>query len=247
MNKASDYLLATRHPWPCLVFLFPWLLVYEAGILWLGGTQPYALRNGADTWLRWLLEAFGLHQLYWAPALIVVVFTGWSWLRRGDRPGDVFNVWVGMTVESGVFALGLWGLSRGLGPMLHEFGIQLTVAAPLAAPPRVEAAAQVLTFVGAGIYEEVLFRLLLFTGLLWLLRQIHLPPLIPAFLATMVSALLFSFAHHVGPGGERFDGYVFLFRTVAGMYFALLYLSRGFGVAVGAHACYDVLVGAQVE
>jgi hypothetical protein len=37
--------------------------------------------------------------------------------------------------------------------------------------------------------------------------------------------------------------YVFLFRTMAGVYFALLFQFRGFAVAAGAHACYDVLVG----
>ena len=43
---------------------------YEVGVLWLGGTQPDTVRNGADTWLRWGLESFGLQQLYWAPAQV---------------------------------------------------------------------------------------------------------------------------------------------------------------------------------
>lgn len=237
MNKT--YLRATRHPWPCLVFLLPWLLLYEAGVLWLGGTRPEGLRNGADAWLRGWLEALGLYQLVWPPALILLVFIGWSWLRRGDRPGDLFNVWMGMAIESGVFAFGLWLLSRGLGPALDRLGM------PLAVLPR-PAPAHVLTFVGAGIYEELLFRLILFSGLYYLLKQLPLPALAPALVATAVSALLFAAAHHVGPGGERFDRYVFLFRTVAGFYFALLYQLRGFGVAVGTHVCYDVLVGVQV-
>jgi hypothetical protein len=38
----------------------------------------------------------------------------------------------------------------------------------------------------------------------------------------------------------------FVFRTVAGLYFTLLFVLRGFGVAVGAHAGYDVLVGVSV-
>ena len=62
-------------------------------------------------------------------------------------------------------------------------------------------------------------------------------------IAAVVSALLFSAAHHVGPYGEKMNSYVFLFRTMAGVYFALLFQFRGFAVAAGAHACYDVLVG----
>ena len=83
MQRATGgYLAATRHPWPCLLFLLPLLAAYEAGVYWLGGTQPEALRNGADTWLHWGLEAFGLSQLYWPPVLIALVFLVWSWKRR---------------------------------------------------------------------------------------------------------------------------------------------------------------------
>ena len=65
--------------------------------------------------------------------------------------------------------------------------------------------------------------------------------------SVLTSALLFSAAHHVGPYGEAFNHSVFLFRTLAGLYFALLYQLRGFGIAVGTHTCYDVLVGVVVH
>jgi membrane protease YdiL (CAAX protease family) len=64
-----------------------------------------------------------------------------------------------------------------------------------------------------------------------------------AWLAAISSAVLFAAAHHFGRGGEPWDGYVFSFRSLAGMYFAALFHLRGFGIAVGAHAGYDVLVG----
>jgi hypothetical protein len=233
----GGYLAATRHPWPCLWFLFPLLVAYEAGVLWLGGAGPETLRNGADTWLRWGLEAFGLHQLYWAPVLVVVVFLGWSWLRLWDRPVRLFGVCAGMVFESVALALGLWGLNDGLGPLLDRLGIRMSVAA------EGKTLGQMVTFVGAGIYEEVLFRLVLFFVLGLLLRQIGVPRLLAALLTTAASALLFAAAHHVGPYGEPFDIRTFFFRTLAGCYFALIYLLRGFGVAVGSHACYDVLVG----
>jgi membrane protease YdiL (CAAX protease family) len=247
------------------------LAAYEAGVLWLGGAQPEGLRNGADTWLRWGLERFGLPQFYCAPALIIVVFLGWSLLRWYDRPGRVRVVGMGMAVESVVFALGLWALSCQLQPLLDGLGIRLRT--PGQNPYKPEAPAkgsacfagasglgevcpgvlntglhskgirQIVTFVGAGIYEEVLFRLLLFFGLGCLLRLIGFSTLLSALFCTLASAFLFSAAHHIGPYGEAFDRYVFLFRSLAGFYFALLYQFRGFGIAVGSHACYDVLVG----
>jgi hypothetical protein len=57
-----------------------------------------------------------------------------------------------------------------------------------------------------------------------------------------VSAVLFSTAHHVGPYGQAYSNYLFVFRLAAGLYFALLFELRGFGVVVGAHACYNVMV-----
>jgi membrane protease YdiL (CAAX protease family) len=234
-----SYLGATRHPWPCLLFVLPLLLAYEVGVIWLGGTQPDALRNGADAWLRWGLETFGLSQLYGAPALVALFFLGWSWLRFGDRPDDPVGVLAGMAVESAAFALGLWGLSRAMEPLLSRPGPQAAGGVPSE-----ELIGRVITFLGAGIYEEVLFRLLIFSGLARLLRHLELPrgPALP--LAAGASAALFAAAHHVGPYGEPFHNGVFLFRTLAGLYFAALYRFRGFGVAAGAHAGYDVLVGA---
>jgi len=240
-NKKGSYLAATRHPWPCLMFLLPLLLAYEGGLVAMGGPRPQALRTGADTWLHWGLELFGLHHLYWTPAFIVLVLLGWTWLRRGDRPGDLFGVCTAMAIESMILALGLCGISRGLGPFLDAFGIKLAYPAGPDA-----AVARVVTFVGAGIYEEMLFRLLLFTGLAWVLKLTEMPRLAAVGLAAAGSALLFSAAHHAGAYGEPFDAYTFLFRTVAGLYFTLVYQLRGFGVAVGAHAFYDVVVGVMV-
>jgi hypothetical protein len=238
MSAESGYLAATRHPWPCLLFLLPLLLAYESGVVWLGGTHPDILRSGADTWMRWGLEVFGLGQLYGLPILLMLVFVTWSWLRRGDRPPDLAGIWLGMALESMALALLLWGLSRGLRPVLNLLEVPLAWA-PSSLP-------DLISFVGAGIYEEVLFRLLLFSALFGLLRLALAPWVLAFTVAATASALLFAGAHHFGPFGEEFDSYVFLFRSLAGVYFAALYQARGFGVAVGTHACYDVLVGVVV-
>jgi hypothetical protein len=237
-RDTNDYLSATKHPWPCLWFLLPLLVAYESGIFWLGGPHSEAIRNGADTWLHWGLDTFGFHELYWGPVLIAALFLAWSWWRLGDRPFDLMGICLGMAIESVIFALGLWGLSRELSPLLESFGVNLNTT-PQADP----AMAQMITFVGAGIYEEVLFRLLLFSGLVWLLKQINVAGAIAVVMAATGSALLFAGAHHFGPYGEKYDAYIFVFRTVAGIYFALLFRLRGFGITVGAHALYDVLVG----
>jgi hypothetical protein len=250
MSRPPSYLWATRHPWPCFFFIFPLLIAYEAGVLLLGGAQPELLRNGADHWLRLALAEVGLPFFWVPPLLLTLVFVCWNFRRRDDRPWDLAGTLSGMVLESVVFALGLWGMSRALAPLLERLGVELALALPgqLGGPPAQPAAAgetgfrQAVTYLGAGIYEEAIFRLLLFSALVALCRAVELPRLAAIALAAAGSAAVFSAAHHVGPYGQPYSNYLFLFRLGAGLYFALLYQLRGIGIAVGAHACYNVMV-----
>src|SRR5207248_11537130 len=112
------YLKETRHPWPCFLFLLPLLVAYEAGVYYLGGAHPEALRNGADGWLRQGLAGLGLRHHLWAPGVLLSVLGLWNWRHSRDRPADLVGVLSGMGIESVAFALGLWGVSRALGPLV---------------------------------------------------------------------------------------------------------------------------------
>jgi membrane protease YdiL (CAAX protease family) len=59
----------------------------------------------------------------------------------------------------------------------------------------------------------------------------------------LLSSLLFAVAHYVGPYGDVPRWPSFLFRTLAGIFFAVVFLYRGFGIAAGSHAAYDILLG----
>lgn len=238
MQNSSGYWSATCHPWPSLLFVLPLLAVYEAGVVFLDGPRGDLIRNGADSFLRWLLEASGFQQFFWAPVLLLAGLTAWNWSRWHDRPRDLLGVCSGMALESVCFALLLWALGKELGPLLHRLGVPLNV-------PRMPTGyVYLVAFIGAGIYEEVLFRLGLLCGLVWLLDLANAPRRFTIVPATLASALAFAGVHHLGQSGEPFDGFVFLFRTLAGCYFSALFLCRGLGIAVGTHAVYDIIVGA---
>ena len=234
----SSYLAATRHPWAAFLFVVPLLAAYEAGVVWLGGADPSRLRNGADGWVRVQLGLLGLAHHLIAPAAVALLLLLRAWWRWSDRPVEPVPVWFGQVFESGLFAVVLWQLGQNFGALADRAGVRLDVTV------QTGQAARVLTFIGAGIYEEVIFRLGLFGGLCLILRIAHVPPLIGVPLAAAAAATAFAAAHHLVPGGEPPDRSVFIFRTAAGLYFTALYVARGFGVAVGAHAGYDVLVGA---
>ena len=96
---------------------------------------------------------------------------------------------------------------------------------------------------GAGIYEELLFRVLLVGALAWLGHKVlGWRPLVAGVAATVPGALIFSAFHYIGPFGDNWDVYSFVFRSIAGLFFSGLYLLRGFGVTAWTHALYDVFL-----
>jgi hypothetical protein len=240
----TSYLSATRHPWVCLLFVLPLLVVYEGGVLWLGGSDPTALRNGADVWLRWGLERYGLNQLWVAPVIVVGILAVRSWAGWASRPSEPLATCFGMLIESVAFAALLWAAARNFEPLMREWGVPTASVASVTV--KTPAAAQVVTYIGAGIYEEVLFRLGLFSVGVFLLRAVLFPKPLAVLLSGVGAALVFAGAHHIGPNGEEMVPAKFLFRVAAGLAFTVLYVARGFGVAVGSHAAYDVLVGTAV-
>ncbi len=235
------YLSATRHPWASLLFLFPLLIAYEIGVLALGGTQPDALRNGADVWLRDRLADYGVAFVWAAPILLAGLLFLLSWWSWSDRPREPITTVFGMTIESVVFATALWAFSRNFHILLERTGLPLN-----SVQFHRVAEGQVINFIGAGIYEEVLFRLGLFSLLFYVMRMLLLPKIVAVLLAALASALFFSAAHHFGSAGEPMETTKFLFRTVAGLLFTAIYLIRGLGIAAGAHAGYNILVGVSV-
>lgn len=127
-------------------------------------------------------------------------------------------------------------------------------AMPLAQPAGGKAAApslmaDVVTGVGAGIYEELVFRLILICALMVLFQDvIGIDHKNAAILAVLISAALFSAHHHHImyinghlSRGAAFTWTEFIFRTAAGVYFAALFAIRGFGIAAGTHAFYDII------
>jgi membrane protease YdiL (CAAX protease family) len=100
-------------------------------------------------------------------------------------------------------------------------------------------------YMGAGIYEETLFRLCLFSVIRLLFVLGDFPEGWSSVLAALLSSLAFAAAHQVGLGHVNVS--IFLYRSVAGIYFAWLYRQRGFGVAVGAHVGFDILVGLVIR
>ena len=102
---------------------------------------------------------------------------------------------------------------------------------------------QLMLSLGAGIYEELLFRVILVGALMALgTKLLGWGPKLAAFVAVIIGALVFSAFHYIGPFGDRFELGSFTFRAIGGLAFSLLYVTRGFGITAWTHALYDVFL-----
>ena len=102
---------------------------------------------------------------------------------------------------------------------------------------------RLMVSLGAGLYEELLFRVVLVSGLALLGRHLlGLGARAAGVGAVLLGALLFSASHYVGAYGDPFTMGSFTFRFVAGVFFSGLYLLRGFGITAWTHALYDVFL-----
>jgi membrane protease YdiL (CAAX protease family) len=97
---------------------------------------------------------------------------------------------------------------------------------------------------GAGLYEELLFRLMLFPIIRAVLRMAGASERAGVITAIIVTSLIFSGAHYelFTGAGDVFRWYTFIARFLAGVFFNLLFVYRGFGICAGSHAAYDIYI-----
>jgi hypothetical protein len=223
-----------------LLFALPLLLLYEL----LEAVAPVrsgggVVRNGADVLLTSLFTALlGPRGPLVFMALIIGGALVLVWRdRRGAAPlrASTFGT---MLLESMVLAL-CFGIVIGTAT-IHLIGPlrSLAAATPLDGSPL----ARLTLSLGAGLYEELLFRVVIVALISNGLRLVGFGQLIAGAVAVVVGALLFSAFHYIGPFGEPLRLESFVFRTLAGLAFSALYLTRGFGITAWTHALYDVAV-----
>lgn len=238
---AGTYAQQSTRPLHVLAFLLPLIILYEVGTAaYL--THPGVVDTiGARGMIRQFFSAFGPASFYLPGIMLTGVLVLWHLLVK-----DAWRVYpttlLGMFFESVLWVLPLIVFGQLLlggqhAPALGGEDVTARTWSDLNWQSRVTLA------VGAGIYEELLFRLILVTGVHFLLVDLlRLSHGVGAVIAVIVSAIAFAFYHHSIFAGGQVNLLVLTFYIGAGLYFAGLFLWRGFGIVVGTHAVYDIVV-----
>lgn len=230
--NGESYFKQSRRPLASLIFVLPLVLLYEIGTWWLhlDASRETETRIVAFTWIRQAFAHFGATGPLLAPAAVIGLLLGWHLFAR--HPNRVRPmVPAAMAGESALLSL----------PLLLLVGVVTGTHLLLTGEGREWAAMSVLG-VGAGVYEELIFRLIGFALMHALLVDLLALRAGPALVITIaVTSVAFASYHHWG-GGEPFTWIALLFRTAAGAWLGVVFAARGFGVAAGAHAGYDILL-----
>jgi hypothetical protein len=244
VSKATvAYWNASSAPRYSLIFALPLFLLYEALAAGLSGGPGANVRNAADVALKtpFLILAGGRGSLaFFATAIAVCVyFVGRDMMRNRERlNARIFSLMLG---ESAVLALLLGVVVGTLTQRL--LGMSLVAQEGVGPLASLGAGTRLMLALGAGLYEELLFRVLLVGGMAAGFRWVLGGQRVAAGVtAAVIGAVIFSAFHYVGEYGDPFEIASFTYRAIAGLVFSALYLTRGFGITAWTHALYDVYV-----
>lgn len=246
--QRGSYYDISRSPRYSVVFALPLLLGYEALAAALSGPAASSqVRNGADVLLK---EAFIAVAGRNGPLVFIAAVIGigiWFVARDIKRSGQGVRplVFGGMLAESialaAVFGIVIGTITMKLLGSLHFLAI--TAGSPIGPIAHMSWATRLMLSLGAGLYEELLFRVLLVSALAAGARAIFGWSVKGAgVFATVVGALIFSAFHYIGPFGDPFRLTSFTFRAISGVAFSALYLVRGFGITAWTHSLYDAFL-----
>jgi len=228
----NSYWRSTRSPLYSFLFTIPLFLIYEIGIFLTSSDDMFVLRNGADALMRQILATFGIAGLYWVGAIFFIGFIITFILQRKyweetQIHSDYFLL---MMVESVVWSVLIYFLMTNVYLLLMNPTGSMLVQ-------------QVTLAVGAGIYEEFLFRVLLIAGISVILGFIfQWSDKSRNWAAMVIAAGIFSSFHFIGEYGDFFSFNIFMIRFLAGIALGTLYFLRGFGITAWSHAVYDLIV-----
>jgi hypothetical protein len=290
-DQTWHYWETARSPFASAVFVLPLLVLYEVCVYRLSVNE---LENGAHQWVNRLLTSVGIHDLVVPLVMLLILFVWQYLSRKSLEISSqtLLGMWA-ESVLFAMLLIGL-GQAQQLAMIggvnsepqkvnysLRPIFLQMETQQPLEQTvqrnlPKKLPSSQLtmhqvehprqrfISYLGAGIYEETIFRLLLIPILYFLFRWTLFSSSLAFLLTLLTSSFMFALAHEVLPianrppgeipqlvidsiSGDSYKQFVFAFRAVAGLYFGLLFYIRGFGIAVGSHLVYDVFVGIMLK
>ena len=228
----SNYWRYSRSAYYSAVAALPLLVIYEILIV-LSQSRYWGIRNAADVWIRTFLMAFDLQAQHITFVLIGISLALIPIAKSRAR---------GIKLKANYFALMFaecLAFSLVLGVVLQSI---LRLGGLSSGGPGSGLMQNLALSVGAGLFEEIIFRVILLNLLFLLLSPLLKKKVVAAVVSVLLASFLFSLSHYLGTMADTWQLYSFMFRWAAGLLFTVLYFVRGFAITAYTHAFYDIWV-----
>ena len=232
-----DYHRVSRTATYGFLMALPLLVLYE-GLIWLVNQgEVMQVRISAEVWMKRVLPTLGTTGTHVLALVVLLIGIGIYFYER-KKHIPIRPRYMGWIIgESAIYAVVL------------AFLVSMVVGMIFAAAPTAQMAEQGLAMklalsIGAGLYEELLFRVVLVGGMFAALQMFisENNRTLAYVIAAVIGALIFSWVHYIGALGDPFTLSSFTFRFLFGLALNVVFLVRGFGVAAWTHALYDVMI-----
>ena len=190
------------------------------------------LRNGADALMRQLLATFGISGLFWIGGIFCFAYMALYFIQKysWEEYEIKSRYFISMIFESVLWSYVLFLFMSNMHLILMtSSGYRVLQNVTLA--------------VGAGIYEEILFRVVLINIFNYIFALVfQWESYFKNAVSISMASVCFSLFHFIGEFGDYFSFNIFMVRFLAGLYLGILYLFRGFGITAWTHSLYDLIV-----
>ena len=228
----GNYWRFSRSAYYSVVSALPLLVVYEILVI-MTQSRYWGIRNAADMWIRTFLMAFDLRAQHLTFVMIGIAFALIPVAKTRSYGVKLkANFFLLMLAEAFTYSLVLGGVLQSI----------LRLSGLATGGPGNGALQNFALSLGAGLFEEIIFRVLLLNLLFFILNYIFKNKVTTAVISVLAASFLFSLSHYIGSMADSWELYSFMFRWIAGMIFTVLYFMRGFAITAYTHALYDIWV-----
>ncbi len=233
----KNYFKQSRSPFYSFIFILPLFIIYELGIYLISSGDLPTIRNGADVLLRKILVHFGISGVYGMALLLLIGVIITFFLNKGKFKDLKIktNYFIISIFESILWSLVLFMIIAQGQLILASGSAKLFMQ-------------QLVLSIGAGIFEEFVFRVLLVSGLAFVVGLFFKKQnILKMTIAIIIAAAIFSIFHFFGEFADVPILSTFFIRFIAGIFLGYIYILRGFGIAAYSHSFYNVIVFTQLQ
>ena len=235
------YFQKTRSHFFGLLAIFLLLVIYEAGSAKIYADEKVVISNSAEVMMQRFLWFVGIRNNLFLWAVYILGLAWAFYLAKKQNLLDFKFVYIPYSIfESTLYAVLVDVIAGQLANRTKVF----MMMAPQAEATVAAMSKELTRSIGAGIYEELLFRLILVSLFLVTFQKLEIfgeNKILQSALAVALAAALFSGFHFLG-GNEVAAFEPFIFRFYAGVLLGILFVVRGIGVTSYTHAIYNVLL-----